>query len=339
MSTCKSPFEPVPNDYITTTYELVYNINGSVVIPKFTVPKTTSIIQTPALRWQEITKYVTVPVYYPCGWFKTCQTTVTQQIGPKLWKPYVGTGSISLTVFPFQATPNYNLTASGTLKTTITTGTKLEDNGLTNLPTVLTVANLNLQNFVLNLVLSSERDGIFLNNYGFNINIPINISQQFSPSNNGSPQPYYFPALVAQIPKTPLQVITIYDLIGKNWFSDLLISFNMTVEPEITNGTITTTWVYCVSNGKLSLGATATVTLNIQAKAYFKPNPIQGFTVPSSEFTIYKTSITKAFNLPAIDLTIKNTGGVIPGPAIPTPPVPIPPVPTPPVPTPTPPNF
>ncbi len=316
---CSSPFQPIPEGYVTTTYKLEYSISGSTVVPKYYTNTTTSYVQTPALKTKKVQYYYTI---------KTPAGRIKLPLGPPVEKPYIKTGGFYLTVYSFQATPDFDLNATGFMNASITTGTKLENKGPNSLPTLITVANLNMDSFTLNISLRSQGNGLFFKNYGFDLTIPAYPKQEYVFVDNNPNHPYSFPGMVAQIPRTQLQPITLYDLFGTKNLPNLLISLNMSVTPVITGGIVTTTWIYCVKDGVLTLGGTATVTLDIEVPAKFAPNPIGEFTVPPSYFTVYKTQIVKTLNMPAVELKITNTGGNNPGP----PPIPTPPIPTPPVP-------
>lgn len=329
MTDCKSPFQPVPSGYTTVTYDMCYNIVQNTTIPKIFTQTTTANISVPKLIIGDARKCKKTCVPY-VGCKEVCQSYK---------KPYIGTGTLSLTVGSFQATPTFNVTASGQMSASITTGTKIVTNGNSLTGSVLYTANLNLKSFTLNIKVQSQGDGYFFNNYGFALNLPLYFSTQYIPApitpGTNVTYPILFPGKSADIPRTPLQPITIYDVIPTTSVADALCSLNMSVDPVITGGKVTTNWIFCSDkNGNITLGGTATMTINIEAPGYFNPKPITilGETLNPGKtyFTNYKNTITQNFDIPATQLTVvQTTPGPPPGPIPPTPPTP----PTPPVPS------
>jgi hypothetical protein len=309
---CQSPFTPIPSGYTTAQYQLIYDINGSVIVPKYYTTRTTNNIITPAVK---------------IGKGRSCTPSLFgKQICQSYPYPYIDTGTLKLTIGSFQLTPDFLLSASGTMETNITTGTKLEQgSGPTSLPTVITIANLDIKPFTLNLTLQNynkNRSGLF-DNYGFNINIPLNFTQTLIVDSNDTNIPTAFPGLVANFPPNiPLEPITIRNAINPGFYQDLLISTNLVVNPTITSGNISMSWVYCVQDGVLTIGGVATVTMNIIAPGTFAPNPLvvlgKSFRVRPVSFSTYSNTITTTLPIPATTLTITNTSNTIPGPPLPS---------------------
>jgi hypothetical protein len=122
----------------------------------------------------------------------------------------------------------------------------------------------------------------------------------------------------ANVPYTALQPITIYDIIPTTAVADALCSLNMTVEPVITGGVVTTNWIFCTKNNTITLGGNATMTLNIRAPAYLAPKQPNPYNVGRIDITTYTYNITQNFEIPATQLNVvQTTPGPPPGPPIP----------------------
>jgi len=293
MADCKSPFVPIPPGFQTLTYDMCYNIFTTTTFSPIYTEPLSKVVYGPMIK---IAKK------------RICKKILGINICQSYQEPYIGTilyGTIRVPTF--QATPTFDVTANGQMTATITTGTIIETttDGKSIKGSVLYTGNLKLNTFILDLSVKSRGDNYFFKNYGFDLNLTLNFSSQFQPTppsnENNSNNPTLFPGMSANVPRTVLEPITIYDVIPNQGLADSLVFLNLTVEPVITGGLVTTNWIFCSKNNIITLGGVGTMTLNIEAPAYLKPKKLG---VNRVDITTFRYNITQNFQIPATSLNV-----------------------------------